>query len=95
MVAALRALSGLDSGKVALSGLAVTIEGVAPDQGTAIAISYQLRRDLPELFSTSESISWKEASTSHEIAGRMLLRSTQSGDSWPSVPLSDLFSPLE
>ena len=26
---------------------AVTIEGVAPDEGTAIAISYQLRRDLP------------------------------------------------
>ena len=61
---ALRALSRLDSGKVSLSGLALTIEGVAPDKGTAVAVSYQLRRDLPRLFSTSESISWKEASTS-------------------------------
>jgi osmotically-inducible protein OsmY len=59
--AALRALSRLDSGKISLSGLAVTIEGVAPDKGTAVAVSYQLRRDLPRLFSTSESISWKEA----------------------------------
>jgi hypothetical protein len=74
VTAALRALSGLDSGKVALSGLAVTIEGVAPDEGTAVAISYQLRRDLPSLFSTSESISWKEASTSSDIATRMLPR---------------------
>jgi hypothetical protein len=61
VAAALRALSRLESGKIALSGLAVTIEGVAPDQGTAVAVSYQLRRDLPALFSTSESISWKEA----------------------------------
>jgi len=95
VVAALRALSGLDSGKIALSGLAVTIEGVAPDEGTAIAISYQLRRDLPALFSTSESISWKEASASHDIAGRMLPRITEAGGSWPSVALPDLLSPLE
>ena len=74
VIAALRALSGLDSGKIALSGLAVTIEGVAPDEGTAVAISYQLRRDLPSLFSTSESIRWKEASRPRDIAGRMLPR---------------------
>lgn len=59
--AALRALSRLESGKVALSGIAVSIEGVAPDQGTAVAVSYQLRRDLPKMFSTSESIKWKKA----------------------------------
>lgn len=65
---ALRALSQLESGKVALSGLAVTIEGVAPDKGTAVAISYQLRRDLPAIFSTSESIKWKEASVAPYLA---------------------------
>jgi hypothetical protein len=67
VVAALRALSRLDSGKIALSGLAVTIEGVAPDEGTAVAVSYQLRRDLPTLFSTSESISWKEAVVPRDV----------------------------
>jgi OOP family OmpA-OmpF porin len=72
--AALRALSRLESGKIALSGLAVTIEGVAPDQGTAVAVSYQLRRDLPALFSTSESISWKEAAAPHDVAARLIPR---------------------
>lgn len=62
--ASLKALSRLDSGKIALSGLAVTIEGVARDKGTAIAVSYQLKRDLPELFSSSENIKWKEADVS-------------------------------
>ena len=74
VAAALRALSRLDSGKIALSGLAVTIQGVAPDKGTAVAVSYQLRRDLPEIFSTSESISWKEAAMSSDIAAQMLPR---------------------
>ncbi|HSD93145.1 MAG TPA: hypothetical protein VLB11_08990 [Methyloceanibacter sp.] len=74
VVAALRALSRLESGKIALSGLAVTIQGVAPDKGTAVAVSYQLRRDLPDLFSTSESISWKEAAAQTDIASRMLPR---------------------
>lgn len=74
VTAALRALSKLETGKIALSGLAVTIEGVAPDQGTAVAVSYQLRRDLPELFSTSESIKWKEASTARDIAASVLPR---------------------
>jgi hypothetical protein len=74
VAAALRALSQLESGKIALSGLAVTIEGVAPDKGTAVAVSYQLRRDLPALFSTSESISWKEAAASRDIAARVIPR---------------------
>jgi hypothetical protein len=74
VTAALRALSKLESGKVALSGLAVTIEGVAPDKGTAVVVSYQLRRDLPELFSTSESISWKEAAAPQDIAARVIPR---------------------
>jgi hypothetical protein len=72
--AALRALSRLDSGKISLSGLAVTIEGVAPDKGTAVAVSYQLRRDLPRLFSTSESISWKEAAAEPDEASRVIPR---------------------
>ncbi len=62
VAAALKALSRLESGKISMSGVDVSIEGVAPDKGTAVAVSYQLKRDLPELFSTSESISWKEAS---------------------------------
>jgi hypothetical protein len=74
VTAALRALSRLDSGKISLSGLAVTIEGVAPDKGTAIAVSYQLRRDLPALFSTSESIKWKEAAISNDVASRVIPR---------------------
>jgi hypothetical protein len=74
VAAALRALSRLDSGKVSLSGLALTIEGIAPDKGTAVAVSYQLRRDLPRLFSTSESISWKEASASPDDASRLIPR---------------------
>jgi hypothetical protein len=74
VTAALRALSRLESGKIALSGLAVTIEGVAPDKGTAVAVSYQLRRDLPELFSTSESIKWKEASVPRDVAAQVIPR---------------------
>lgn len=74
VTAALYALSRLESGKVALSGLAVTIEGVAPDKGTAVAVSYQLRRDLPELFSTSESIKWKEAKAPRDLAAQVLPR---------------------
>ncbi len=74
VAAALRALSQLESGKIALSGLAVTIQGVAPDKGTAVAVSYQLRRDLPALFSTSESISWKEAAAEQDIAAQVLPR---------------------
>jgi OOP family OmpA-OmpF porin len=98
VTAALRALSRLESGKIALSGLAMTIEGVAPDKGTAVAVSYQLRRDLPALFSTSESISWKEASTSRDVAERVVPRIKEMartdgrlpGDSLPELlPLSD------
>jgi hypothetical protein len=62
--ASLRALSRLDSGKIAISGLALSIEGVAPDKGTAVAVSYQLKHELPALFTSSESIKWKEADVS-------------------------------
>ena len=98
VVAALRALSQLNSGKIALAGLAVTIEGVAPDKGTAVAVSYQLRRDLPALFSTSESISWKEASASHDIAARVLPRIKEIAEAdgaWPAGALPDLLPPLD
>jgi hypothetical protein len=70
----LRALSRLDTGKVSLSGVAITIEGVARDRGTAIAVSYQLRRDLPELFSSSESIRWKEAEVPRTLGELILPR---------------------
>jgi hypothetical protein len=90
VTAALRALSQLESGKIALSGLAVSIEGVAPDKGTAIAVSYQLRRDLPVLFSTSESISWKEASVSRDIAARVLPRIRNAAPNLPRLPDGEL-----
>jgi hypothetical protein len=95
--AALRALSQLESGKIALSGLAVTIQGVAPDKGTAVAVSYQLRRDLPALFSTSESISWKEASASPDTAAQVLPRIKEMGrsDSQPGRRLPELLPLLD
>jgi len=65
VVALLKALSRLESGKISLTGFAVTIEGVAPDKGTAADISSQLRHDLPSMFSPSEKISWKEAQLIH------------------------------
>ncbi len=83
--AALHALSRLETGKVALSGIAVSIEGVAPDQGTAVAVSYQLRRDLPKIFSTSESIKWKEAKASDNAAAKVIPRIkafTETKGSW-------------
>jgi len=93
VTAALRALSRLESGKVALSGLAVSIEGVAPDQGTAVAVSYQLRRDLPKIFSTSESIKWKEAKAPQDIAAQVIPRIkdfARTKGSWPKGELPPL-----
>lgn len=90
VAAALRALCRLDSGKVSLSGLALTIEGVAPDKGTAVAVSYQLRRDLPRLFSTSESISWKEASTSPDDGSRVIPRIKAIVDKKNHLPAGNL-----
>lgn len=102
VTAALRALSRLETGKVALSGIAVSIEGVAPDQGTAVAVSYQLRRDLPKIFSTSESIKWKEANVSPNMADQVIPRIkafAQTKGGWlngelpPLTPLRDQRSP--
>jgi hypothetical protein len=94
VTAALRALSRLESGKVALSGLAVSIEGVAPDKGTAVAVSYQLRRDLPKLFSTSENIKWKEASSASQgVASQVLPRIkkfARTDNKWPEGELPPL-----
>ena len=97
VAAALRALSQLESGKIALSGLAVTIEGVAPDKGTAVAVSYQLRRDLPSLFSTSESISWKEAAAAQDIATRVIprIKDTAHTSELPSAGLPNLLPLLD
>jgi hypothetical protein len=89
--AALRALSQLDSGKISISGLALSIEGMAPDKGTANAVSYQLKRDLPSLFSSSESIKWKEADVSGNVGELIVPRineiiKTDSGQSTGSLP---------
>ncbi|MBE3109395.1 MAG: hypothetical protein IMZ46_02610, partial [Acidobacteria bacterium] len=72
--AALRALSQLESGKVSLQGLAVTIDGMAPDERTALFISSQLKRDLPALFSSSESIRWKTAASESDVIERIIPR---------------------
>ncbi|MGZ8416713.1 MAG: hypothetical protein ACXWVQ_06965 [Methyloceanibacter sp.] len=90
VTAALRALSRLESGKIALSGLAVTIEGVAPDKGTAVAVSYQLRRDLPALFSTSESISWKEAAAPRDVAAQVIPRIKEIARTEGQLPKGEL-----
>ena len=93
VTAALHALSKLKTGKVAVSGLAVSIEGVAPDKGTAVAVSYQLRRDLPELFSTSESIKWREATAPRDVAARVLPRIknyVKTDTPWPKGELPPL-----
>lgn len=90
VTAALRALSRLESGKVALSGLAVSIEGVAPDQGTAVAVSYQLRRDLPKIFSTSESIKWKEARAPRDMGARVIPRIKELARTRGSLPQGEL-----
>ena len=91
--AALRALSRLDSGKISISGLALSIEGLAPDKGTAIAVSYQLKRDLPALFSSSESIKWKEADVSGNAGAMIVPRineiiKTDNGQATGSLPLN-------
>ena len=70
--------------------------GVAPDKGTAVAISYQLRRDLPEIFSTSESIRWKEASASQNLATRARIQDlAETAGPWPGGKLLDLIPPLD
>jgi hypothetical protein len=93
--AALKALSRLDSGKIALSGLAVTIEGVAKDKGTATMVSYQLKRDLPELFSSSESIKWKEADVTGNVGESIVPRikeiiDSDTGAATGALPSADL-----
>lgn len=72
--AALRALSQLESGKVSLSGLALTIDGVAPDERTAVYVTDQLKRDMPELFSTSQSIRWKTAASKSDVIEQIVPR---------------------
>jgi len=53
-------------------------------------VSYQLRRDLPRLFSTSESISWKEASTSPDDASRLIPRIKAIADKKNHLPAGNL-----
>ena len=86
--AALRALSRLDSGKISISGLALSIEGLAPDKGTAVAVSYQLKRDLPSLFSSSESIKWKEADMSGRSQSKFPLSRCVDDAAFPSFSLA-------
>jgi hypothetical protein len=87
----LRALSRLNSGKIAISGRALSIEGIAPDKGTALAVSYQLKRDLPALFSSSEKIEWKEADVSGNASELIVPRineiiKTDNGQATGSLP---------
>lgn len=73
-IAALSALSMLDEGKVVLSGGTVTISGTAPDKSTANEISYQLRHELPSVFSSSENIRWREAEVQTDVAKKIIPR---------------------
>jgi hypothetical protein len=89
--AGLRALSRLDSGKISISGLALSIDGLAPDKDTAAAVSYQLKHDLPSLFSSSESIKWKEADVSGNAGALIVPRineiiKTDNGQATGSLP---------
>jgi hypothetical protein len=98
--ASLKALSRLDSGKIALSGLAVTIEGHAPDKATAAAVSSQLKLDLPELFSSSENIKWKEADVSGGAGEVIVPRikeiiKSDNGSATGSLPDADPKSPSD
>lgn len=91
----LRALSRLDSGKITLSGVALAIEGLAPDKGTAVAVSYQLKRDLPARFTSSESIKWKEADISRNVGELIVPRikemiNSDSGLATGAIPPSHL-----
>ncbi len=93
--ASLRALSRLNSGKISLSGLVLTIDGVAPDKRTAIAVSSALKRDLPALFSSTESIRWKEAIISRNVGELLAPRikdidRTEGGLTTGAIPLEDL-----
>jgi hypothetical protein len=90
--ASLRALSRLDSGKIAISGRTLTIEGMAPDKGTALAVSSQIKRDLPAPFSSSESIKWKEADVSGNAGDMIVPRineiiKTENGQTTGSLPV--------
>ena len=71
---------------------------MAPDKGTAIAVSYQLKRDLPELFSSSENIKWKEADVSSGAGAMIVPRineiiRTDNGTATGSLPQPDPHSP--
>ncbi|ODA68609.1 hypothetical protein A7A08_00439 [Methyloligella halotolerans] len=72
--AALSALSRLQEGEVNLSKGAVKIDGMAPDKSTATELSYQLKRDLPQRYRSSENIRWKEAARANDVAGNILPR---------------------
>jgi hypothetical protein len=73
-IAALTALSMLDEGKVTLSGADLTIDGTAPDKSTATQISYQLKQELPSVFTSSENIRWKEAESEPDTANQLIPR---------------------
>jgi len=97
--ASMRALSRLDSGKLTLSDASLTIEGLAPDKGTAVAVSYQLKRDLPTRFSSSESIKWKEADISRNVGElivpriKEMIHSDGSSLATGAIPTDHLGSP--
>ncbi|MEG6509523.1 hypothetical protein V6C03_11135 [Methyloligella sp. 2.7D] len=79
-LAAIAALSRLNEGKVTLSGSELTIDGMAPDRSTATELSFQLRKDLPSVFHSSETIRWKEAGTQGDVANTILPRIKEIAD---------------
>ncbi|MFD0987369.1 hypothetical protein [Methyloligella solikamskensis] len=79
--AALAALSRLQDGKVTLSKDALKIDGTAPDKTTATEMSYQLRKDLPRPYRSSENIRWKEAGHAGDVANTIIPRIKEIVDS--------------
>ncbi|MGI9382293.1 MAG: OmpA family protein [Methyloligellaceae bacterium] len=57
---ALTQLSRLERGKVALSDVVLTIEGVAKDEGTATDVAKAVRGNLPAIYKSNESIEFQK-----------------------------------
>ena len=80
-LAALAALSRLQDGEVTLSKDALKIDGTAPDKSTATETSYQLRKNLPQPYRSSENIRWKEAGHAGDVARTIIPRIKEIVDS--------------
>ena len=98
--ASLRALSRLNSGKIAAFGACRHYRRRSAGQGHGDRqeCPYQLKRDLPELFSSSENIKWKEPDVSSGAGAAIVPRineiiRTNNGTATGSLPQPDPHPP--